>query len=46
MVVLEREAKKKYKTKKKEKFAVVENLITWGQTMIGEQLCDEKVKNI
>jgi hypothetical protein len=30
MVVLEPKAKKKYKTKKKEKDAVVENLIAWG----------------
>lgn len=46
MVVVEPKTQKKYKTKEKEKDVIVEILITLGQTMIGEQLYDEKVQNI
>jgi hypothetical protein len=47
MVVVEPKGKKKYKTEKeKEKDVVVEDLITLGQTMIGEQLHDEEAQSI
>ncbi len=46
MAMVELEAKKKYKTKKKEKDVVVENMITLGQTMIGEQFHDEETQSI
>ncbi len=46
MVMVEPKAKE-YKTKKeKEKYVVVEKLITLRQTMVGEELCDEEVQSI
>jgi hypothetical protein len=47
MVVVEPKGKKKYKTEKeKEKDAIVEDLITLGQIMIGEQLHVEEAQSI
>lgn len=40
--MVEPKANKEYKTKKEEKYVVVEELVIAAQTMVGGELCDEE----